>query len=550
MTRRTACLAALAALALSPAAFAQTQPCCSPPSHGPAPLLYVRLVGPAGSRVTLFQGRATPRAFATPAVVGLRPGYSYRIMLSNVAGREGLTLFPTIEVRDSLHLPAKLSAANHPATLSIDEDDLEAIATGSMVTKLVYLEHPDRAEPLASNPNESMQTNFPPGTDLCREALKRGRPMILLHLGERVATPEALAAHNVPGTILHPGDRSTGGPPARPPHFPLGCLPPCDPMLGCKLPEEECFHDGGDRGAKAAITSSGDLAGIDPEDTVGTFRDSQGRKSVVCSNRVCICVPRFLALRSECPVLGSATVMSAEAATKQLRHDLLKQREPIRQASRSEQPHGYDGRKRPAIALNSNGPNELVGLKVLEAQQLNLGLIEYVWSRRVLELTPVQKVKLTQQVQYAKETIGSKRPANTEQVTITSVVGRVESGPQVVTGEVETRDLTVCCHETPTLPEKPLVLVKCADKQAANVGDVITFSLRYSNLGGRPITDVAVTDSLSGRLEYVEGSAQSDRDAVFTMQQNEAGSLILRWEVSGTLQPGESGRVRFQAKVR
>ena len=79
---------------------------------------------------------------------------------------------------------------------------------------------------------------------------------------------------------------------------------------------------------------------------------------------------------------------------------------------------------------------------------------------------------------------------------------------------------------------------------------MITFTLRYSNVGGRPITDVAVSDSLSGRLEYVEGSAVADRDAVFTTQPNEAGSLILRWEISGRLLPGQSGRVKFKAKVR
>ena len=115
---------------------------------------------------------------------------------------------------------------------------------------------------------------------------------------------------------------------------------------------------------------------------------------------------------------------------------------------------------------------------------------------------------------------------------------------------MQTRDLTVCCCETPIPPDKPLVLVKCADRGAAQPGDVITFLLRYSNVGGRPMTDVAVSDSLSGRLEYVPGSAVSDRDAVFTVQPNEAGSAVLRWEVSGTLLPGQSGRLRFQAKVR
>jgi hypothetical protein len=74
--------------------------------------------------------------------------------------------------------------------------------------------------------------------------------------------------------------------------------------------------------------------------------------------------------------------------------------------------------------------------------------------------------------------------------------------------------------------------------------------LRYSNVGGRPITDVAVADSLSGRLEYVPGSAESDRDAVLTVQENEVGSVLLRWEISGTLLPGQTGRIRFKARVR
>jgi uncharacterized repeat protein (TIGR01451 family) len=102
----------------------------------------------------------------------------------------------------------------------------------------------------------------------------------------------------------------------------------------------------------------------------------------------------------------------------------------------------------------------------------------------------------------------------------------------------------------PHAPEKPLILFKWANAQAAQVGDTVTFYLKYSNHGGQPITDVAVSDSLTGRLEYVPGSAKSDRDAVFTTQENEAGSLILRWEVSGRLLPGQSGVVSFQAKVR
>ena len=102
----------------------------------------------------------------------------------------------------------------------------------------------------------------------------------------------------------------------------------------------------------------------------------------------------------------------------------------------------------------------------------------------------------------------------------------------------------------PPPPDKPLALHKWADRQAAQVGDVVTFFLKYSNHGGGEISDVAVSDSLTGRLEYIPGSARADRDAVFTLQENEAGSVILRWEITGKLQPGQSGVVSFQARVR
>ncbi len=82
------------------------------------------------------------------------------------------------------------------------------------------------------------------------------------------------------------------------------------------------------------------------------------------------------------------------------------------------------------------------------------------------------------------------------------------------------------------------------------IGDVVTFTLRYTNRGGQPISDVVVTDSLAPRFGYIRGSAKSDRAAIFTMQPNEAGSTILRWQFNGVLQPHESGTISFQVRVR
>lgn len=37
---------------------------------------------------------------------------------------------------------------------------------------------------------------------------------------------------------------------------------------------------------------------------------------------------------------------------------------------------------------------------------------------------------------------------------------------------------------------------------------------------------------------------------MFTIQANEAYSAVLRWEVKGEVLPGQSGLIRFQARVR
>jgi uncharacterized repeat protein (TIGR01451 family) len=85
---------------------------------------------------------------------------------------------------------------------------------------------------------------------------------------------------------------------------------------------------------------------------------------------------------------------------------------------------------------------------------------------------------------------------------------------------------------------------------SAQIGDVVTFFISYTNTGGKPIANIAVSDSLSPRLEYVPGSARSDREAIFVTQENEAGSLILRWEVKDPLAPCQKGVVSFQARVK
>jgi uncharacterized repeat protein (TIGR01451 family) len=82
------------------------------------------------------------------------------------------------------------------------------------------------------------------------------------------------------------------------------------------------------------------------------------------------------------------------------------------------------------------------------------------------------------------------------------------------------------------------------------IGEIVTFYLTYRNPTSQPMSDVVISDSLTGRLEYIEASAKSDRAATFTNTPNEAGSVVLRWVIDGQLLPGHGGTVSFVARIR
>ncbi len=100
--------------------------------------------------------------------------------------------------------------------------------------------------------------------------------------------------------------------------------------------------------------------------------------------------------------------------------------------------------------------------------------------------------------------------------------------------------------------DKPsnLRIVKVADKDTAEVGEVVTFTIRYDNLGPNEVTSVRIVDNLTPRLEYVEDSATSDRAGKLVVQDNGEGSLVLIWEFDQNLPENTGGVVTFQARVR
>ncbi len=451
------------------------------------PLLFVRFSGPPGVKVTFYRDGPAGRTFEAPCTVGLRPGFAYRVEVSGMPRFPGVKLYPALEVRGSFVLPPSLKLSDHPAALLFRDEDFRSVLSDALVTKAVALERPDNALPLPTEANRPIEIDVPVGTDPLKAIAERGRPLLVVKFGDRKFSPEELAALSIPGTMLLPGETVLPLPRDQP-WLAWSCYQLYDPKLGpASRADEICFWDGGDRGAPVGYGPDGRLLGLDASDTVAEYTDSQNQRRIAVSNRVCLCIPRFLVMRGEAAALAHVALTGPGRATLvQNQGTLLSQRQAF-----------------------------------VETQQAHLS-----------SLAAGQKSSTTGAVQ------------------VTSVSGRY-SGLDVVARVRGTQDVSgTCAKPEAVVPERPLRIIKWPDKCGAAIGEIITFYLKYTNEGGRPVTNVVVSDSLTGRLEYVAGSARSDRDGVFTTQLNEAGSAVLRWEINEPLPPGQSGTVSFQVRVR
>ena len=457
----------------------------SPAPWQQPPLLYVKLIGPKGTRATFFRGAAVGQAFDLPCTIGVRPGYSVRVAITGVPAYPKRAFFPTLDVYGSLLLAGNQHNADFPAAIVFHEEDFAHAQADVTLKRIVVLERPDSAVPVATKPDAPFEISVPAQQGPLREARERGQPLLVMHLGGRQFTLAELA--NVPGTLLLPGDSQLSTPPVSP-WLNWQCFPVIDPRGGPISPSEfMCIPDGGDVGLPAGFDRQGRLRGLDPSDTLAEYADSQGRRRLAVSNRICLCIPRFIVIKSELGLANEVALMGPESA---------------------QSLSGY--------ARTRNARPTLENVQQTQIEDLHTNL----------------------KAAGAQQTVGAAVTGRLNNIEVTAIARELQSFD------------AACRPATPPAKDGPLYIIKWPDKQCALVGEIVTFTLRYTNTGGRPISGIVVSDSLTTRFEYVLGSAKTDREAVFTTQPNDAGSQIIRWAVSGSLQPKESGVVSFQVRVR
>jgi hypothetical protein len=105
--------------------------------------------------------------------------------VTNIPRAAGYEVFPTIEVVNRLYPPVGMEA-RFPVPIELTQEDLELALGGKFVTRIIYLEDPEQALPMAENPNEQQWFEVAPGQDPLEVADRLGRPMAILRIGGRV----------------------------------------------------------------------------------------------------------------------------------------------------------------------------------------------------------------------------------------------------------------------------------------------------------------------------------------------------------------------------
>ena len=487
----------------------------------------IKLIGPPGASIAIYVDGAFQPIPAGESLVGLMLGQVYRIKISDIPGFANHELYPSLEIVGRLFPPPGRETAC-PVEVHLPLDDLKPAVLGGMVTRVIYLENPQKAFP-ERQLEDQYTIQVPAQGDPVREAERFGRPMVLVRIGSRVPTLDEL---NRLGFGIFPVRWMTQMPitqPATPPN-------PQSPLTRSPW-RDELLLDGGDRGVQVLVTDDWDLRGLDSEDTIVHFDTLDGRRIVDASNQVAIYAPRFAATRR---ISGVASAQRNEKpfgfrdrmiAVKDQKVDISStalQNVQLKGVSKLATPRG--------IETQTRGLPVVTNLQLNQFQRAFKGYEDYRMMRMGV-FDGREKGRLAIAIDRAK--------AWNHNLSVQSTTDDIHL---VIVEDVRTPQETVYVKTEKGRPS--IRLVKVASTDMALPGDIVEFTIRFDNTGVQAIGNVTVVDKLTTRLEYVEGSAECSVPAQFSTADNDAYSQTLRWEIDGALEVGKGGVVRFSCRVR
>jgi len=311
----------------------------------------------------------------------------------------------------------------------------------------------------------------------------------------------------------------------------------CEACLSLSFPDEY-ISDGGDRGLPFHYEDH-QYAGFESEDTIAEYQDHTGEAEVKVTNRVSIYSPRFAAVRTVSVPSEGTVSQFASGAEKTLKlhdinagigstmHNEYAAAGGVRMRSR---PSGLEGESDPDTVgqITTAGRNDKLQNVFQNLLFLSTGRFEQS-----------EAATLAEHMNAAEQWTRNLSP---------TITAHSAYGNQV---EASFKPMEIVGLEDSRKTRGDLQIVKLADKKVAAPGDVITFTLRYDNLGDFELKKIRVVDNLTPRLEYIEGSVNfGDRDGTLQSYDNNEGSLILQFKLNEDLPGHTGGVITFQTRVR
>jgi len=312
------------------------------------------------------------------------------------------------------------------------------------------------------------------------------------------------------------------------------CGPQCEEQARCMDPQEY-IYDGGDRDPPVRLREDLSQEGLDPEDTVIQYTTKTGVTEVQAGCRVAIYAPRFGSVRKRTGVLESELALRPQTADVPAGPGMIKEKLPPIQVSAPLKANTKDTVRVVEAFLDRQRP--MPAELVLPMGEISDAFKPY----EDLDIIRNGNIKITDPAKLAIAAAAARIWSNIDALVV--LIDGQEAA--VIVDQKQAREFTLYEYKGARVR-----ICKVASEQIANPGDIVSFTIRYDNIGEQPVSSLVVTDSLAPRLEYIESSQQSSIEARFSTSPNDAGSSVLRWEIDKELKPGEGGFVRFDAKVR
>ena len=156
-------------------------------------------------------GRYDSVPLIVPGRQNFQQGGIFRLKVTNIEGRPGLSLYPTLEIgMASPRTSAYLAHAAIP--IQFTQEDFDQVTAANFVTKVIYVPDPEYQELALAGIDTLVSTRLDPGVDPVPEADRRGAILAILRIGNKnleiPGTDPSLAAGAMPGRAMAGG----GGP--------------------------------------------------------------------------------------------------------------------------------------------------------------------------------------------------------------------------------------------------------------------------------------------------------------------------------------------------